>query len=600
MDAEGLGAVVNVYLSRAIILMSKKKNYPHLLPSSQVKKFTVRVSLKGFSPIIWRKFECPSNISLRHLTELMIELMGWGNVHLNQIITSGDVRYIPCNQHNSGMRWGEIRYQEEYMLSDILREKGSTAIWEYDFGDSWKHEIRLSSIEEYEPDDVRGIVFKSGRRACPPEDCGGIWGYLELLELYERQKAHKRLNAEERERLEWYGLGRNFDPEYLDEEECRSICNRFSEKEENKLAGKKNTFVVKGNSLVDDVLSLAFRIRELEPWERLDDSDVYAVRMQDGSEMYVVTMGYGGESFDIQLYDGPESFQLYLTLVKGDSLPSFEVLEAQNWADYYAILYLEPGDGVMYPEQYRYIGQWAKAHKVEVECEHGYPFPQHFRPHRHPSMMLYDDLGLSRVREALEAVEWFCRKISDTEDLTILGFSEYREYATDKGGKIIPLIVKIDGCYKVERTKLPGRIGDFEQISLPESELQMLRFMPKMGSQFCRVIHMPGFIGTKSDQENAFSALVFLRVDKKSGVLGVSEPCVFSDSYEQDVLRQYVKMAKSEGFLPQRIITDDPHTEAMLRGFCMSLGIILELKRIRIPQLTDVCRHLYEMPPIRK
>lgn len=573
-------------------------NYPHFLPSPQVKKCTVRVSLKGLSPVIWRKFECPSNISLRHLTELVIELMGWQNEHLNQITTGGDLRYVPYYQHNSDAGWGEVRYQEENMLADILRKKGETVAWEYDFGDSWRHEIRLSSIEEYKTSDARGIVFKSGRRACPPEDCGGIWGYQELLELHERLKARSRLDAEDRERLEWYDMGRDFDPEYIDEDECRFICDRFSEwEEETPVETKKvNAVVPKGNGLVDDVMSLAFRIRGLEPWEELNDSDVYAVRMRDGSQMYVVTMGYGGESFDVQLYDGPGSFQLYLTLAKADTLPSFEVLEAQNWADYYTIMYLDPEDGVAALEQYTYVGQWAEAHGVKIEPEHGYPVPQHFRPHRHPSMMLSDEQGLARVKEALEAVEWFCRQILDTDDLATLGFSATnRVYATDRGGKTIPLIVRTEGSYKVERTELPGRIGDFESTALPESELQVLCSLPKKGAEFCRIIHMPGFIGSKSDLENAYSALVFLSVDKKSGELAVSEPCEFSDTYEQDVLRQYVKMVKSNGFLPQRIITDDYHTGAMLGDFCRSLGIILELKRTRIPQLTDVCRHLYGM-----
>ena len=102
-------------------------------------------------------------------------------------------------------------------------------VWEYDFGDGWEHDVRLSAVEEYAEGEPRQIVFVSGKRACPPEDCGGIWGYEELLELHERRAARKRISADERERLEWYGMDRDFDPEWLRLEECREIVEMFNE-----------------------------------------------------------------------------------------------------------------------------------------------------------------------------------------------------------------------------------------------------------------------------------------------------------------------------------------------------------------------------------
>jgi hypothetical protein len=101
-------------------------------------------------------------------------------------------------------------------------------VWVYDFGDSWEHDVRLSSVEEYAEGEARQIVFVSGKRACPPEDCGGIWGYEDLLELNAHRAAHKRISADERERLEWYEMDRDFDPEHLDLEECREIVEAIN------------------------------------------------------------------------------------------------------------------------------------------------------------------------------------------------------------------------------------------------------------------------------------------------------------------------------------------------------------------------------------
>jgi len=583
-------------------------NYPHFLPSDNIKKYTIRVALKGTDPQVWRKFECPSNISLRHLTELILQLMGWENEHLNQIKASGNVYYVPCYQHDPDMDWGDHRYQEEYMLSDILREKGKTVSWEYDFGDSWNHDIRLSSIANYALDESHDIIFKSGKGACPPEDCGGIWGYNELLELHAKRKSRKRLTSEEKERLEWYFINKDYDPEYFDDFDCEDICDYFSEEEDDDKAidASKGIRLINHNlkeiakeelkklsPLYDDILSLSFRIRELEPWEDLDDSDVYAIRMQDGSEIHIATMGNGGESFDVQIFDGQKSFQTYLTMVKGDSLPPFEILEAHSWASYKSIMFQDPEDMVMESQQYHMIEMWAKAHDIEISPEHGYPFPQHFRPHRYPTMQM-SDTELIRLKEALEAIAWFSQQILDTDELTDLGFKPYRDYATDKGGKVVPLIVKTPEGYKVERTKLPGRITTFTPLTLPESDLQSLRFLQKSGVQFCRLLHIPGYVGSEDDIENGYSSLILLCVDKKDEHVSLSEPCELSTTFEQDVLRQYIKKVQKDGCLPQRLITDDPRTEALLKDFCHQLSIILEFKRTRIPQLTQVCQHLHD------
>lgn len=589
-----------------------EENYPHYLPSGDIRKYTIRVSLKGLTPVIWRKFECPSNITLRHLTELLIPLMGWENEHLNQIQQGQNIYYVPFYQHDSDDDWGEHRYQEEYMLSELLSEKGKTVRWEYDFGDSWVHEIRLSSIDEYKSDEPHDIVFKSGKRVCPPEDCGGIWGYLELLELLEKRKSHKRLTSEEKEHLEWFGIDKDYDPEEdFDENECVAICDAFScEDVENEPAAVdgKGAIELSDEGVVEDnedvapmvtsplyyeVLHLAFRLRELEPWEDLDDSDVYAIRMQDGSEMYIATMGNAGGMKDVQFYDGAESFQLYLTLLKGHEMPRFEVIDAHYWADYTSILFLNHRDETMLSDDYSRVKQWADTHNEIINPYCGYPFIQRYRPHRCQSLMLDDEQGLTRLKEALEAVLWLSQQLIEAEDLATLGFVDGR-YPTEKGGKVVPLVIKTSEGYKLERTKLPGLTKNYPTVTLPQIELQPLRFLPKSGSQFCRLIHLPGLVGSEDEQENSYTPLVLVFVDKNDDDASVTDSCELSDDYERDVLCQYINKVKDEGHLPQRIITDNTRTEALLRDFCHALGIILEFKRTRIPQLTGLCEYMYE------
>lgn len=605
-------------------------NYPHFIPSDDIRKYTIRVSLKGITPVVWRKFECPSNISLRHLTEFLILLMGWKNEHLNHIMQGQNTYYVPYYQHDPELDWGDHRYQEEYMLSDLLREKGKTIRWEYDFGDSWMHEIRLSSIDEYKKDEPHDIVFKSGKRVCPPEDCGGVWGYQELLELHEKRKSRKRLTSEEKERLEWYGIDKDYDPdEDFDEYMCMDICDDFSWDEDNDstpiacggkspiehygmgdelLKGVEDAGIIDEDATVpvgspsgfttsplyDEVLHLAFRLRELEPWLDLDDSDVYAVKMQDGSEIYIATMGNAGGMKDVQFYDGAESFQQYLSFLKGQEMPHFELMDTHNWANYVSIVFLDNMNDAADPENYAHLRQWANTHDETILPDCGYPFIQRYRPHRYLSMMLNDEQGLLRLKEALEAVLWLSQQLLDADDFTTLGFVDGK-YPTEKGGKVVPLVIKTPEGYKLERTKLPGLSKNFPTVTLPEPKLQPLRFLQKSGTQYCRLIHLPGFIGSEDDREHSYSALVLACINKNDDRASMTEACEMSDDYERDTLRQYINQVKSEGHLPQRIITDHPRTYSFLKHFCQSLGIILELKRTRIPQLTRLCSYLYEM-----
>lgn len=570
------------------------EDYPRFLPDGDVKKCTVRVSLKGISPVIWRKFECPSNISLRHLTELISDLMGWSGGHLNHIMVGQRTFYVPsCQRDPDFGDFGNTLLQEDYKLSDLLVDKGQSVRWEYDFGDSWEHDIRLSSVDEYKPGEPRVIVFKGGRRACPPEDCGGIWGYGELLDLHARRKARKRLSSDEKERLEWYGIDKDFDPEEYDGNEGMEVCDYYNGMEEEAVPALPSS-ALPSSALYDDILALAFSIRELEPWEDLDDSDVYAVKMEDGSEVYVATMGNGGESFDVQLFDGAEEFQVYLNMTKGDSLPEFEMVETQCWAKFKAVMFQDCDDGVMAPAQYRHIRQWAKEHNVRINPAHGYPFLQFFRPHRYPVLPAADDPALPRFKEALQAVEWLSRKILDSESLSDLGFNLNRVYATEKGGKVVPLVVRTPDGYKVESTRLPG-IVRCSPVILEQSDFLPVSRLPKSGAQYIRLMHLPGWVGSRNDQENSYSALTLLCVDKKDGYVSFTELCDFSDSYERDVLRRYVQKLRKEGAVPQRLYTDDPRTEAFLRDFCARMGIILELKRTRIPMLSQACERLFRM-----
>jgi len=100
---------------------------------------------------------------------------------------------------------------ETIKLSRFIKKEKTEFTYTYDFGDGWEHDIVIEKILPPEKGKKYPICI-DGKRACPPEDCGGPWGYRDLLKVIANPK-HK----EYKNMMEW--LGGSFDPEQFDAEE---------------------------------------------------------------------------------------------------------------------------------------------------------------------------------------------------------------------------------------------------------------------------------------------------------------------------------------------------------------------------------------------
>ena len=138
--------------------------------------------------------------------------MGWIDYHLHEFELVDPSTGLTVNIGSPNGDFGEEVLPElKQKIADYFSMENRTADYVYDFGDSWEHKIQLEKIVPREKGVTYPICIK-GKRACPPEDCGGIWGYEELLEII-RNPEHE----EHEEMLEW--LGGEFDPEDFDVEE---------------------------------------------------------------------------------------------------------------------------------------------------------------------------------------------------------------------------------------------------------------------------------------------------------------------------------------------------------------------------------------------
>jgi hypothetical protein len=174
-------------------------------PEQPSSIYQIKVTLKDSHPSIWRRIQAPGDILLSRLHAVLQIVMGWTNSHLHHFKAGGRY-YGEPNPEFADMI--EVIDERHVRLSQIASNVKARFVYEYDFGDSWEHEL---VVEKILPPEV-GTQYPrcmDGECACPPEDVGGVWGYQEFLEAM-RDPQH----PEHEDMVEW--IGGEFDPQAFD------------------------------------------------------------------------------------------------------------------------------------------------------------------------------------------------------------------------------------------------------------------------------------------------------------------------------------------------------------------------------------------------
>ncbi|HEY3267562.1 MAG TPA: plasmid pRiA4b ORF-3 family protein [Armatimonadota bacterium] len=177
--------------------------------------YQLKITLVGIRPPVWRRVQTEAGITLGKLHGVIQAAMGWTDSHMHGFDVRGVSYGQPIPDLDSDL---EMKSETRMKLRQAAPKERSRFRYEYDFGDSWQHDILLEKIVPAEPG-VRYPVCVGGRRACPPEDCGGVWGYADLLGKLADPESEEREDL-----LEW--LGGEIDPEHFDLEEVnRSLAH---------------------------------------------------------------------------------------------------------------------------------------------------------------------------------------------------------------------------------------------------------------------------------------------------------------------------------------------------------------------------------------
>ena len=142
-----------------------------------------RIELLGITPAIWRRIEVPSSYSFWDLHVAIQDSMGWLDYHLHEFsikppdstkpVTIG----LPYDEPDA-----EVMPGWEVPVSAYLSQLGDESLYIYDYGDGWEHRVVLEDAH-LQQKGAKYPICTDGERACPPEDCGGVGGYYNLLEI---------------------------------------------------------------------------------------------------------------------------------------------------------------------------------------------------------------------------------------------------------------------------------------------------------------------------------------------------------------------------------------------------------------------------------
>jgi hypothetical protein len=178
--------------------------------------YQIKVTLDDTQPPIWRRIRVQGDFSLPRLHAVLQIVMGWTNSHLHGFRVNGRY-YGESDPDYDGLL--DVIDERQVRLSQIAPDVGSHFVYEYDFGDSWDHELVVEQILS-PPKEVQYPLCMDGYRACPPEDVGVVGGYAELLAAI-----HNPRHPEHAEWIQW--VGGKFDPEAFDLQSANELLQIF-------------------------------------------------------------------------------------------------------------------------------------------------------------------------------------------------------------------------------------------------------------------------------------------------------------------------------------------------------------------------------------
>jgi hypothetical protein len=179
--------------------------------------YQLKIVLEEIRPQIMRRVQVPGDINLGALHDVFQIAMGWTDSHLHAFTIAGQ-RYTHSWEEGD-LEELEMAEERGVRLCDLIQELKERFSYTYDFGDDWQHAVTLEKVLAANPDTDSPVCLE-GKRSCPPEDCGGPWGYRDILRVLGNPK-----DPEHEAMRQW--AGRKFASEAFDREKVNKALRRL-------------------------------------------------------------------------------------------------------------------------------------------------------------------------------------------------------------------------------------------------------------------------------------------------------------------------------------------------------------------------------------
>lgn len=342
--------------------------------------------------------------------------------------------------------------------------------------------------------------------------------------------------------------------------------------------------------LTDKMLSLAFDVRDSQPWTLIDDSCIFAVRLSSGEAGYICVMGNAGEHFAIGLYIGQKGFSTYLKSIHLDEGSRIEMMEEAMSFDYINCDFENAND--MEPNTKKRIKAYAEANGRKIRRPKGWPDFTRHSP-RKALFPITEEVDAQAITEALQAVLAMTQKMDET-DAEALGFDPKRSYPTAKGGKKVPLLTpNADGSFNFGTTTLPPLLKkEYEPTPFVNDILvHAVSSLPQRGEIDCKYFHLPQPVNSNPGEAPALMP-VMLCVNETNGMVFPVMPSEDNLCNLTYLLNNLARLFTTQKKRPSTILVSEKRTQALLDDFCKRCGIRLTLASC-LPELEEATNMLY-------
>ena len=174
--------------------------------------YQFKITLIGSDPLIWRRIAVPEDYSFWDLHVAIQDSMGWQDCHLHAFKESEKVDIGIPSEDDTIDDFKKVLPGWKIKIAEYFKTAGEKMMYEYDFGDGWEHEVLFETISTVDKK-IKYPKRLDGANACPPEDCGGIYGYYEMLDILKKARSKRY-----KEITEW--LGDTFKPDHFN---CKEV-----------------------------------------------------------------------------------------------------------------------------------------------------------------------------------------------------------------------------------------------------------------------------------------------------------------------------------------------------------------------------------------